>query len=82
MTGKEQSRRRFLQVAGIGAGASLAGRRPSEAQVRTSTDSDSNKIPKFKLGLASYTLRKFNLDKTLSMTKRLDLEYIAFKDFH
>jgi sugar phosphate isomerase/epimerase len=38
--------------------------------------------PQFKLAMASYTLREFNLDDTLSMTKRLGLKYICFKDFH
>lgn len=34
------------------------------------------------LGMASYTFRKFNLDDTLTMTNRLGLKHIAFKDFH
>jgi len=38
--------------------------------------------PQFKLGLASYTLRKFKLDETLAMTKRVGLKYICFKSFH
>ena len=37
---------------------------------------------KFKLGVASYSLRKFDLDKTLEFTRRLDVDYIAFKSFH
>ncbi len=37
---------------------------------------------KLKLGMASYTFREFGLEQTLSMTKRLGLERIAFKDFH
>jgi hypothetical protein len=36
----------------------------------------------FELGLASYTLRKFPLDKTLAMTRRVDLKYICLKSFH
>lgn len=35
-----------------------------------------------KLGMASYTLRKFDLDKTLAMTKRAGLQYICLKSFH
>lgn len=35
-----------------------------------------------KLGLASYTLRKFNLDETLAMTQRVGLEVICLKSFH
>jgi inosose dehydratase len=33
--------------------------------------------------MASYTFRKFDLDKTLNMTKRLNMKYISLKaDFH
>jgi len=77
MTEKEQTRRQFLQIAGIGAVASLAGASSSLGQVRGRADKQ-----RFQLGLASYTLRKFNLDDTLAMTKRLGLKYIAFKSFH
>jgi sugar phosphate isomerase/epimerase len=37
---------------------------------------------KFKLGVASYSLRKFGLDTTLTFTKQLGVDYIAFKSFH
>ncbi len=77
MTAKEQTRRQFLQVAGIGAAASLAGASSSIGQVRGRAGKQ-----RFKLGLASYTLRKFNLDDTLAMTKRVGLKYICFKSFH
>ncbi len=77
MTEKEQTRRRFLQAAGIGAVASLAGASSSLGQVRGRAGKQ-----RFQLGLASYTLRKFNLDDTLAMTKRVGLKYICFKSFH
>ncbi|HPA16111.1 MAG TPA: sugar phosphate isomerase/epimerase family protein [Verrucomicrobiae bacterium] len=35
-----------------------------------------------KLGLASYTTRKFDLDKTVEWTKRLGLPYLCLKSFH
>jgi sugar phosphate isomerase/epimerase len=35
-----------------------------------------------KLGLASYSLRKFTLDQTLAMCRELSLAYINFKDVH
>lgn len=71
-----QNRRTFLQTASLGAAAALVpGTKPAEAAGR-------KKKPKFELGLASYTLRKFDLDKTLAMTKRLGLKHIAFKSFH
>jgi sugar phosphate isomerase/epimerase len=35
-----------------------------------------------KLGVASYSLRKFPFDKALEMAKACDTRYINFKDFH
>jgi len=35
-----------------------------------------------KLGVASYSLRKFPFDKCLEMAKALDVKYINFKDVH
>jgi sugar phosphate isomerase/epimerase len=81
MTKKEQSRRQFIKIASIGAAASLTGTRSSLGQVRSSAQRQADK-QLFKLGLASYTLRKFDLDDTLAMTKRVGLKYICFKDFH
>ena len=85
--GARQTRRRFLQVTGMGAAASLAGARsysgpvpqaPAEQQVQSSSASKTL----FTLGLASYTFRKFTLAEALAMTQRLRLKYIALKSFH
>ena len=81
MTENKQSRRRFLQVASIGAGALLAGAGSFPAQARSPAVRQARK-QRFELGLASYTLRKFKLDETLAMTKRVGLKYICFKDVH
>ncbi|MHC4557306.1 MAG: sugar phosphate isomerase/epimerase family protein [Planctomycetota bacterium] len=81
MTEKEQSRRQFLQVAGIGAAASLAGASSCLGRARSSAVRKTGN-QQFKLGLASYTLREFKLDETLAMTKKLELKYICFKSFH
>jgi len=35
-----------------------------------------------KLGLTSYTLRKFSLDQAISMTREAGLKYISLKDMH
>jgi inosose dehydratase len=80
MTNTEQSRRRFLQAVGVGA-ISLAGTGRCPAQVGSARKRQKSKT-KFELGLASYTLREFNLEDTLAMTKRVGLKYICFKDFH
>ena len=81
MAEEEQSRRRFLQAAGIGAAVSLAAASSSVGKVVNSAPRKAGK-PQFELGLASYTLRKLNLDDTLAITKRLELKYICFKSFH
>lgn len=76
-----QSRRRFLQVTTLGAAAALSGIPGSTARPVQAADTKSG-TAKLKLGLASYTLRKFDLDQTLAMTQRVGLKYIAFKSFH
>jgi inosose dehydratase len=81
------TRRKFLKGAGIGvAGASLSSilavsngylEKPGSSTLKFE-----EKLSRLNLGMASYTFREFPLDETLKMTKRLDLERIAFKDFH
>ena len=36
----------------------------------------------FKLGVASYSCRKFTLDQTLDMAKALGITHMTFKDVH
>jgi len=77
----KQTRRQFMQAASVGAAACVVGATGSLAKdyapgVSRSSDK------RLKLGLASYTLRKFDLDKTLEMTRRLGLKYIALKSVH
>ncbi|HLB72985.1 MAG TPA: sugar phosphate isomerase/epimerase family protein [Sedimentisphaerales bacterium] len=81
MRPERQSRRNFIKLAGAGVAASLAGRADGSAMNRSRIAVRTVK-PQFELGLASYTLRKFNLDETLAMTKRVGLKYICFKSFH
>ena len=78
------TRRRFLQSAGAGAAASLAGVGPFDrgTAARAQQSEKSHKTAPFGLGLASYTTRKFSLDDTLAMTRRVGLDYVCFKSFH
>ncbi|UCF16158.1 MAG: sugar phosphate isomerase/epimerase [Phycisphaerales bacterium] len=82
MTNKEQARRQFLQLAGAGAAASLIRAESSSSQTRRSSTRRRSIKPLFQLGLASYTLKEFNLDQTLAMTRKVGLKYICFKSFH
>jgi len=76
----EQSRRHFLQAMGLGA-AFLAGADRCQAQIGSAGNQKKTR-QKFELGLASYTLREFNLEDTLAMTKKVGLKNICFKSMH
>jgi inosose dehydratase len=72
------NRKDFLIVAGMGLAASLVPyptllAKPLQAQPAGK---------KLKLGLASYSFHKFNLDQTLAAVKRAGLTHIALKDVH
>ena len=82
MASKEQGRRHFLQMAGAGAAASLIGAESGSAQNRRPSTRRRGIKPLFHLGLASYTLRQFDLDDTLAMTEKVGLKYICFKSMH
>jgi len=83
-------RRTFLAATGAGilaaaAGTSLAApAKPAEKKLKPADKWAPPPVKKypFKLGLASYSLRKFDLDKTLEMTKRVALDYICLKSMH
>jgi inosose dehydratase len=81
MSQTQQSRREFLRIAGAGALASTLLEGGCLAESRSSGSARPAKTL-FQLGMASYTLRKFDLDRTLDMTKRVGLKYIAFKSSH
>lgn len=75
------TRRDFIRLAGVGvAAASLS---PIlEGSIKSLHEKNEKAHKRLKLGMASYTFRKFNLEDTLAMTKRLGLQRIAFKSFH
>ncbi len=77
------TRRRFLQWTGTAAAASLAGTTTGLASETAAAAGDAKKSAKtVKLGVASYTFRKFDLDKTLALTRRAGLKYICLKSMH
>jgi inosose dehydratase len=76
---KKISRRTFLGGAAAAAtGTVLAGPCP----VRDGASAGPVPLPRFTLGLASYTFREFDLDATLAMVRRLGFERISLKDMH
>jgi sugar phosphate isomerase/epimerase len=69
----EQNRRQFFQLSGL---AVLASSLPATMVAAKGKKAD------LTLGMASYSLRKFNTDDTIAMTKRLGLSKICFKSMH
>jgi len=66
------SRRAFLgTAAGAGAAALLARAAPASPRPR-----------RLKVGLASYSLRKFSLDQAIDMCRAMEVRFITLKDVH
>lgn len=74
------TRNQFLKLAGLSATASLMSISGFSAQ--KSNDHSTASAATLNLGLASYTLRKFNLDEVIKISKRLGLTSIALKSMH
>jgi inosose dehydratase len=74
------TRNEFLKVLGVSATTTLGGIDGFSAPLR------SRNYPKtdsaFRLGLASYTLRKFSLAEVIKISQRLNLSAIALKSMH
>lgn len=73
-----QNRRGFITTTGglvLASGATLTG-----CALRASDPSDPWRG--LKVGVASYSLRKFSLDEAIAMTRELGVKYIALKSFH
>jgi sugar phosphate isomerase/epimerase len=71
------TRRAFLGTAA----ASLALPRLAGARVAAPPGPGSG-TGTLKIGLASYSMRKFSLDQTLDLATQLDIKYLTFKDVH
>lgn len=77
------SRRQFFRIAGAGAAVvALSGRSTALAAPAADTVPEPAKQYPFKLGVATYTFRKFSLEDTLAMTKRVGCESVCLKSFH
>ncbi len=68
------NRRKFLATSGLAAVASLAWNSPAK--------SANPKAATFRLGLASYSLRKFSQAEAILMAKRAGLTEMCFKSMH
>ncbi len=74
------SRRNFLRLSGAGLIATQAPTVLAKEYGDIKGTSPSG-VP-FELGIASYTFRQFNLEETISMTKRLAIKKLCLKSMH
>ncbi|MEQ9290239.1 MAG: sugar phosphate isomerase/epimerase family protein [Cyclobacteriaceae bacterium] len=72
---KQKTRRDFVKISGLSLAAALA----PIGQVAAKPLKAKSKL---KLGLASYSLRKFTQAQSIEMTKRVGLDYVCFKSMH
>jgi len=75
------TRNEFLKVIGLSATATLTGISGVSAQSKRN-DHSIKMDSSLKLGLASYTLRKFSLDEVIKISQRLGLASVALKSMH
>ena len=76
------TRRSFLNTVAIGSAATSIGLPATLAHAdNASKDSNVRSMP-FKLGIASYSLRKFSRKETIQIAKELGVDFINIKSFH
>jgi inosose dehydratase len=76
------NRRRFLQRGLLSAAAALAAAKLGNQALAAVTKPERIPDGGLKLGVASYTFRKFTLDQAIDMTKQAGFKYINLKDVH
>lgn len=78
------ARRRFLETSAAGVAGAVLGVNalPSVAYAEDVAQTKSRFAGGFNLGVASYSLRNFPLDKALEMVEALRTPYVNFKSFH
>lgn len=74
-----KSRRQFLKLAGTGVLATGISSVYASSVVSSYSE---NATDSFKIGMAGYTFREFNIDQTVEMMKRIAVTNISVKDFH
>ena len=75
-------RRHFLQTGLLGSTALVAAATFPATVWGAVTKPDRDPFDGLKVGIASYSLRKFSLDQAIAMTKQAGVKYITLKDMH
>src|SRR4051812_33803704 len=75
------NRRDFIRSGLIGSVGLAAALSPG-ASVAATTKPKGDACHGLKLGITTYSLRKFSLDQAIAMTKEAGVQYISLKDMH
>jgi inosose dehydratase len=75
------NRRRFLQTGLLGSTVLAAAALPISLGAAV-TKADRDPFDGLRIGMASYTLRKFTLDQAIVMTKQAGVKYLCLKEVH
>jgi len=76
------TRRSFFKETGLGIAAATAAPALFTATARAQQAPAPGGKDPFVVAIAGYTFHKFNLDQTLEMMKKVDVQYLCIKDFH
>jgi sugar phosphate isomerase/epimerase len=80
-TSHSPSRRDLFRYAGLAAAAPLFSA-PATAATTSADLAPAKKPTPLKIGVASYSLRKFPLDRVIEFCKQANIRYLNLKDFH
>src|SRR5258708_9625982 len=75
------NRRGFLQSSLLGSAALAAAALPTPL-LAGATKAERDPFHGLKMGVTTYTFRKFPLDQTIAMTRQAGVKYISLKDVH
>jgi inosose dehydratase len=76
----EQSRRKFIQRATMGAAGTVS--IPFMTKATPFSTTAANQADPLPVGIAGYTFVKFDLDKSIAMMKRIGVQNLSLKEFH
>lgn len=84
---KKSTRREFIKksaagLVGTSVVSALGCSQVNDSKQKSSYQTTTQGHLKLNLGVASYTFRRFSLEETITMTKRLDLPNITLKSYH
>ena len=82
MSTQTPSRRELFRLAGLAAAAPLLTVSTADAAGVVADIAPARKPTPLKVGIASYSLRKFPLDRVIQACKDMNIRYLNLKDFH